>query len=757
MRLALDTETSGLDLRHSARPFFITTCDEEGNQQYWEWDVNPITREVQIPKGDLDDIQDLINSATQLVLQNAKFDVTALASVRREIGDKWPWDKTVDTLVAGHLLASNQPHNLTAMAVHYLGINIEPYEKKLHDAVIKARRVARSRHKDWFIANAGEEGMPSVKGGSGKGDRGVETGAMWKADTWLPRAIAKAENYGPDKKEEYTWHTVLKDYANADSAVTVALWPMMYDEMRRRGLLKIFETRMKLLPITYRMESYGVTIHKTRLREMLNSYNSEVADMERRCKNIAATYIDTTGTPEENPNFGQPFKLTLPKSGVNDSLRRLCFDVMKLKPIRNPKAKTDAPTLDSKTAIPYYLSTLPENSKPLLFMKSLVVKRKRDTALSYMEGYEKFWLPIVDRTGRVVQDWYRMHPSLNMCGTDTLRWSCSNPNEQNISSQGMPCPICFGNGEDCEKCEGKGIDPRNIRYCFGPAPGREWWSLDAKNIEVRIPAYESGERDLIQLFENPDDPPYYGSGHFLNFHTVYPELWDAEVAKVGLEKVGPTIKKNYKSTWYTWCKNGSFGVQYGAVDKPGGGGTADIAFHKIGAHAMLKARFARLDAHNQWCIRFANKYGYIETIPDKTVDPERGYPLMCSRTEWGKILPTVPLNYRTQGSACWWMMKAMIRCQAQLDQWNSTLAYPDYHMVMQVHDELVFDLPKSNVHPKEDIDATRPDGCKLIRRSNLWRIRQIQKLMEQGGDDIGIPTPVSCELHETSWGEGMTF
>jgi hypothetical protein len=158
-----------------------------------------------------------------------------------------------------------------------------------------------------------------------------------------------------------------------------------------------------------------------------------------------------------------------------------------------------------------------------------------------------------------------LHPSLNPTGTDTLRWSCSNPNEMNIAKQ----------------------EGFNLRLCFGPAPGREWWSLDAKNIELRIPAYESGQKDLIDLFERPDDPPFYGSTHLLNFSVVYPDLWEKELREVGLEKVGPHCKKKYASTWYQWCKNGGFAVQYGAVDRDDGGGTADRAFHRRGSHSLL--------------------------------------------------------------------------------------------------------------------------------------------------------------------------
>ena len=140
-------------------------------------------------------------------------------------------------------------------------------------------------------------------------------------------------------------------------------------------------------------------------------------------------------------------------------------------------------------------------------------------------------------------------------------------------------------------------------------------------------------------------------------------------------------------------------------------------------------------------IELANKTGGVETIPDRTVDATRGYPLLCTRSKWGTILPTVPLNYHIQGTAMWWMMKAMIRCQAYLDELNGARKEPAYFMVMQVHDELVFDFPHMKNH------------------GNLPKIRKIKRLMEEGGRDLvvstgSIPTPVSCEYHEHNWSEG---
>jgi len=317
-----------------------------------------------------------------------------------------------------------------------------------------------------------------------------------------------------------------------------------------------------------------------------------------------------------------------------------------------------------------------------------------------MEGYIRFWLPLDSDqdTG-----WYRLHPSLNPTGTDTLRWSSSNPNEQNISKQ----------------------EGFNLRHCFGPAPGREWWSLDAKNIELRIPAYEAGETEMVDLFERSDEPPYYGSYHMLIFNALHPDKF----AKYGME-----CKQRYGSSWYQWTKNGNFAVQYGAVEASG---TADRAYHIPGAQHRIQERFSKVANLNAKMIKFATQHGYVETMPDLTVDPTRGYPLLCTLSQWGEVLPTVPLNYHVQGTAMWWMMKAMLRCQEYLD------TLPGCYMVMQIHDELVFDFPQGK--------GLQP------WRTNMPRIRRIKSLMEESGKDLGIPTPVSLEYHPITWSEGMVL
>jgi DNA polymerase I-like protein with 3'-5' exonuclease and polymerase domains len=723
--LALDSETTGVDFHHGAEPFLVTFCDKDWNNTWYEWDVDPLTRKVQVPKDDIEEIATAIEEAELLILQNAKFDATALKTVLPK-NFEWPWERTHDTLFSGHLLASNHAHDLTSMSIEYLGIDPAKYENHLYDAVAACRRLVNKKDSpigNWRIAQEGLPEMPSAKKSTKR-----DEDKPWKFDLWLPRAVVKwcmehdrlelvpGLEEAVDNDEEHPWLTLTSTYANVDSATTLGVHLRHVERMQERGLMPLYEERLNLIPVVHDMEGHGVTASGPRLEELYTDYKEGSATAGAICVNIAADY---------------DHELVLPKAGNNRSLTDFVFKKMKLPAVKRSK-KTNEPSLNAKVVEAYQV-TLEPRSKELLFINSLSGKRKRDTALQFMTSYKKFWLP------NEFKDFYTIFASVNPTGTDTLRFAAYNPNEQNIS-----------------KKEGF-----NLRYIFGPAPGREWWSLDAKNIELRLPAYESGEQELIDLFERPDDPPYYGSTHLLNFHTVYPDIWDkelqalekdliaefgprrvAEAKEAALAKVGPWCKKKFASTWYQYCKNGGFAVQYGAVEREEG--TADQAFHRAGSHTLLKARFNNLEKLNQYWINYANKWGYVETMPDFSIC-DRGYPLLCTRSQWGGILPTVPLNYHIQSTACWWMCRAMVRCHAQLIKWRKEGFYA--YIAMNIHDELVFDFPKGG-HPVKDKE-----------NSNLAKVEVLAGLMELGGTTLHpvVPTPVGIEYNEFNWSEGITI
>jgi DNA polymerase-1 len=417
------------------------------------------------------------------------------------------------------------------------------------------------------------------------------------------------------------------------------------------------------------MEQRGVTLDKKRLDQLRIDYLRESYRASEKCREIARC---------------MDYELELPKAGNNKSLTHFCFDVLGL-PVINETDKGN-PSLDKATMDQYEL-TLPQGSAQHEFITSLKARRKRDTALQYMEGYEKYML---QRRGST----YVLHPNLNITGTDTLRWSSTNPNEQNISKQ----------------------EGFNLRYCFGPAPGREWWDLDYENLELRIPAYEAAEKDLIEVFEHPEEPPYFGSYHLVVFHLLWPDEF---------KQYGADCKKQFKSTLYQWVKNGNFAMIYGAQERK-----ADETYHVRGAYARVQKRFPAITALSERVKRFADKNGYVEAIPDRSLGLTKGYPLLVTRTDYGEVEPTKPFNYHVSGTAMWCTAKAMIRCEERLEEWRRDGL--DARLVLQVHDSLVFDLPAGGVR-------------------NLPKVRALQMLMALSGDDIGVPLVVASSWHPSNW------
>jgi DNA polymerase I-like protein with 3'-5' exonuclease and polymerase domains len=467
-----------------------------------------------------------------------------------------------------------------------------------------------------------------------------------------------------------------------DAEATLALFKRQRDLLKERELWEIYLERLKILPGLYGMESRGMTFSRSRLEELQERLTEESTELEKVCVRLSGGHLDK-----------------LPRSGASNALRMTLFDYFKLKSSR--LTDKGAPSLD-KYALDDWVATLPQKSRERLFVQGLRKFRKRQTGLSYLQSYKRFAL-LSQVAVANSSNWFTLYPSLNPTGTDTLRWSSQSPNAQQISKQ----------------------DDVNLRYCFGPAPGREWWSLDAKNLELRIPAYEAGEQEMIELFERGNEPPYYGSHHLLVFSILHSE---------DFKRYGAECKSRFAATKYQWVKNGNFAVQYGAVEQSG---TADRAYHVPGAQKRIQGRFKRIAELNQRYIALAESQGYVETIPDKSVDPMKGYPLLCKRSKWGRILPTVPFNYHVQGTACWWMMRAMIKVQGYLDRLNQK-SEEGYYMVMQVHDEVVLDFPGGKV-----------------QYENLAKVHKIARLMESCGDDIGVKTPVGIEYHPDNWAEGV--
>jgi len=647
MDIALDTETTGLALHHGCLPFYVSMCSEDGDLWSWEWDVNPKTRKPKIPKRDVKELRSLI-LPNRLVLHNAKFDVRGLlkAEILTHEEAVRVLSTCEETLIASHCLCSAESHKLKDLALDFLDIDDED-EHFLKAEVTKARRIGKK--KGWRIAGPEDPHWPHLK----RPPRQVGWGVF---DYWLPRAIAKADKYDKD----HPWRTVLSTYGNLDAERTMGLWLLFKEGLEEEGLVEHYATRKKLLPITFKMEQRGITINPSNLKKAVEDFIDMEEAAEVKCFRFANRKIDNLKSYPQ--------------------LQGVLFGNMKVKPAK--KTKTGFSTdNDSLEAMKLTVST---KSKAFFFMRNLQAFRKSGKAVDYLEGYQAVGLKlegagtdgaeVLPGKGKT-PSWLKLHSSFNITGTKTTRLSSSDPNAQNISKK-----------EDF-----------NLRQVFGPLPGRVWYALDYANIELRIFAYQSGDKRLIEAFERGL------SVHLVIAEQLHPELY---------KKLGP--EGFTKTEQYRWVKNGNFSLIYGA-----GIARANATYRVPNAYQRIRKQLPLIDKFMESKNREAKQNGFIKTIG--------GYKLQVPRDK-----PHAAVNYYVQGSAGWALIHAMIKVDEYLERLGD-----EYRMIMSVHDEIVLDFPK--------------------RKGNVPKVRKVARLMEESGDVLGLPTPVDCDKIETNWANGKAL
>jgi DNA polymerase I-like protein with 3'-5' exonuclease and polymerase domains len=735
-QLTIDTETTGNDFWHGCRPFFVSTCDEDGNVNFWEWDVNPLTRSVgyyisqpndlktvpgrledspygrrsfvaAIPPQDKRELTQLISNH-HFILHNTKYDVRALESVNLP---RINLATVQDTLIASHVVRSNESHKLKDLALQYLNINDDD-QSELREATKEARSIARGL--GWAIASDG--GHPCFPA-----QRSAPKEGWWVFDTWLPRAIAKYkwevegnESYapsdslcsdrpnwrsGPGDRDGHPWWTVLSTYGVRDVERTLGLWWYFRDSMEHNGLMECYEERRRNLEAVYEMEQHGATVSKKKLSTLQRKLTQESAAFHDRCLEIADYKLDNLNSSRQ--------------------VEGVLFGNFGIRPGKRTKGAMEGKTTGQQYAVSndVLLKLLDRTEGEYReFIWKLLGYRAREKSTDYLEEYTLRGVP--DGAG-----WITLHGSFNITGTDTPRLSSSGPNLQNVGKGGK-----------------RPDDPvPSLRSIFGPKPGREWYSIDFSNIEMRIFAYKSGDPQLINAFETGY------SVHLIFAELLYEDQWASCVkeARTALfqeiprkltpelddkirRSAGKLFKQHFEASYYQWCKNGNFALIYGA-----GRDRADTTYHRPGAYDVIRSRLPLIDEFMSSKDHEARTYGYV------TLDS--GYRLFVPPQE-----PHVAVNYYVQGNAAWCMTQALNRVHNYLKSLNEQIrkagpkaGEPAYKMIMTIHDELDFDFPK---HPR-----------------NKEVITKIGEIMANTSQFMNVPTPVEIELHASDWSKGVAL
>ncbi|MHC1742959.1 MAG: DNA polymerase I [Syntrophobacteraceae bacterium] len=268
---------------------------------------------------------------------------------------------------------------------------------------------------------------------------------------------------------------------------------------------------------------------------------------------------------------------------------------------------------------------------------------------TYVDSLPKLINP---RTGRI-------HTSYNQTVTTTGRLSSSDPNLQNI-------PIRTEEG-------------RKIREAFVAAPGHVLLSSDYSQIELRILAHYSGDERLKEAFL---------SGRDVHAHTA------AEMFNITPMDVTPEMRRQAKMI--------NFGIIYG-MSAFGLAQRLRIT-QKIAKAAIERyfQRYSGVKAHIEASIESARECGYAETLLGR----RRALPELQSRNhairQQGERLA---VNTPIQGTAADLIKKAMIEIHAALRESRMKTM-----MLLQVHDELVFEVPSDELDQARELVRSRMEG-----------------------------------------------
>lgn len=249
--------------------------------------------------------------------------------------------------------------------------------------------------------------------------------------------------------------------------------------------------------------------------------------------------------------------------------------------------------------------------------------------------------------GLVADGQERIHTTFHQTVTTTGRLSSSEPNLQNI-------PIRLAEG-------------RKIRRAFVPGQSYDYiLAADYSQIELRILAHMSQDEILMQAFQEGQD---------IHARTA------AEVFGVPMEQVTPEMRRRAKAV--------NFGIVYGISDY---GLARDLGISRKEAAQYIESYFARYSGVKRYieqAVSQARELGYVETLLHR----RRYLPEIRSRNYHRRAFAErTAMNTPIQGSAADLIKLAMVKMQQELERGGYLT-----RMLLQVHDELIFEVPAAEV------------------------------------------------------------
>ena len=429
------------------------------------------------------------------------------------------------------------------------------------------------------------------------------------------------------------------NYACEDADITLQLKNVLQPKLVEAGVERLFnEVEMPLIPVLAEMECNGVRIDTAALKETSQVFTERMLQLEQEIYQAA----------------GKTFNVASPKQ-VGDIL----FGEMKI--IDKPKKTKTGQYVTSEEV----LQTL--RSKHPIVAHILDYRALKKLLGTYVDALPKLINP---RTGHI-------HTSFNQAVTATGRLSSSDPNLQNI-------PV-------------RGEDGKEIRKCFIPEEGCEFFSADYSQIELRVMAHLSQDANMLDAFREGYD------------------IHAATAAKIYNKPVSEVTRDER-----TKAKRANFGIIYGITVF----GLADrLNIERAEAKQLIDGyfkMFPQVQQYMEQAKETARANGYVETFFHR----RRYLPDINSGNATVRaIAERNAINAPIQGSAADIIKVAMVRIFQRFQRENIRSK-----MILQVHDELNFSVvptEKEQVERivMEEMQAAYPLDVPLVADSgwgNNW-------------------------------------
>ena len=393
------------------------------------------------------------------------------------------------------------------------------------------------------------------------------------------------------------------DYAAEDADVTLRLYNVLKPRLKESGVEELFyKIEMPLVPVLAEMEMNGVRLDTKALAETSRTLTDRMKQIEQNIYNLA----------------GHEFNIASPKQ-----VGEVLFGEMKI--VDKPKKTKTGQFVTSEEVLQQLRSKAP-------IVDDILAHRGLKKLLgTYVDALPKLINP---HTGHI-------HTSFNQAVTATGRLSSSDPNLQNI-------PV-------------RGEDGKEIRKCFIPEPGCLFFSADYSQIELRVMAHLSGDKNMIEAFREGYD------------------IHAATAARIYKEKI-EDVSRDQR----TKAKRANFGIIYG-ITVFGLAERLDISRDE--AKQLIDGyfeTFPEVQAYMEKAKELAREHGYAETFFHR----RRYLPDITSHNATVRnFAERNAINAPIQGSAADIIKIAMVHIYERFRREGIKSK-----MILQVHDELNFSV-----------------------------------------------------------------